>query len=84
MQWWILGEANEAVASDPLENSTYNFISLQMFFRNHYKSRDEKWEIQDRFEVCLLKFCGVKLHSKFICKRFAWAFLLLLKCQLNL
>ena len=32
-QWWILGEANEAVASDPrffaapLENSTYSFES---------------------------------------------------------
>ena len=38
MQWWILGEANKAVASGPLffglpplENSTYSFISLQMF-----------------------------------------------------
>ena len=27
-QWWILGEANEAVASDPLENSTYSFESV--------------------------------------------------------
>ena len=34
-----------------LEKSTYSFISLQMFLRDHYEVGTKKWEIEDRFEV---------------------------------
>ena len=55
-QWWILGEANKAVASGlpflapPLENSTYRFNSVQMFFRGYYEAgtKSEKCEINSR------------------------------------
>ena len=49
-QWWILGEANEAVGSGPLENSTYSFISLQMFFRDQYAvgTKSGKYKIDSR------------------------------------
>ena len=50
-QWWILGEANEAVASAPsLENSTYSFFSLQMFFRDYYEvgTKSGKYKIDSR------------------------------------
>ena len=56
-QWWILSETNEAVASDlpffwgaPIENSTYRFISLQMFFRDHYEvgTKNGKYKIDSR------------------------------------
>ena len=54
-QWWILGEANEAVASAPffwvpLENSTYSFISLQMFIRDRYEvvTKSGKYKIDSR------------------------------------
>ena len=40
LQWWILGEANEAVASAPLvfrvpffENTAYSFILLYIFLK---------------------------------------------------
>ena len=62
-QWWILGEANEAVASGPpffggphldfrgpFENSTYSFSLLQMFFRDHYEvgTKSGKYKINSR------------------------------------
>ena len=60
MQWWILGETNEAVASGPffgapfdfrgpLKNSTYNFNSLQMFFKGVDEVGTKSGKYRDRF-----------------------------------
>ena len=53
-QWWILGEANEAVASNPLDFRGFLlkierivFIMLQMFFRDHseVETKNGKYKI---------------------------------------
>ena len=58
-QWWILGEANESVASGspflggPLENSTYSFILLQVFCRNYYEvgTKSGKYKLDSRLRL---------------------------------
>ena len=42
-----------------LENSINSFISLQMFFKRLLRSRDEKWEIQARFDVKTFYFLEI-------------------------